>query len=206
RTSELALLGVERALFACTPGGRARYGAIIDALGARCAAVFAGAEPHCPEPVAQAAAALFKECGADGVVTVGGGSTIGLGKFIAARTGRPLLAVPTTLSGSEVTARYGGKIGPRKRTVGEGAAEPRRVTYDPDLRAWLPKHEPATTGMNCLAHWVEALYPSEPSPIASLIALEGICVLKESLPAVFARNDAGSRADALYAGCIGGML
>src|SRR5262249_5986382 len=75
-----------------------------------------------------------------------------------------------------------------------------------DLTATLPKHESATTGMNCLAHCVEALYPIEPSPIAFLLALEGIRVLRVSLPAVIARNDAGSRAEARYAGCIGGML
>jgi maleylacetate reductase len=105
-----------------------------------------------------------------------------------------------------MTALYGVKIGHEKRTVVDVAAKPRAVIYDPDLTASLTKHKSATTGMNCLAHCVEALYPSEPSPIASLLALEGIRVLKRSLPAVIAGNDAGARADALYAGCIGGML
>jgi alcohol dehydrogenase class IV len=204
--SELDQLGVNRVLFACTPSGRKRYSAIIDELGKRCAAVFAGAEPHCPEPIAAAAAAAFKESGADGVVTVGGGSTIGLGKFIAARTGKPFLAAPTTLSGSEMTALYAVKIGPEKRTFVDIAAKPRTVIYDADLAASLPKHESATTGMNCLAHCVEALYPAQPNPIASLIALEGIRALAASLPRVIECNDAGSRADVLYAGFIGGLL
>jgi maleylacetate reductase len=204
--SELDQLGIERVLFACTPGGRNRYSAVIDSLGARCATVFAGAEPHCPEPVAAAAAAAFEESGADGVVTIGGGSTIGLGKFIAARTGKPLLAVPTTLSGSEMTALYGVKIGQEKRTFIDVAAKPRTVIYDADLTASLPGHETATTGMNCLAHCVEALYPAQPNPIASLIALEGIGTLARSLPGVIERNDDASRAEALYAGFIGGLL
>jgi maleylacetate reductase len=204
--SELDQLGVERVLFACTPGGRDRYSAVVDSLGPRCAAVFARAEPHCPEPVATAAVAAFEESGADGVVTVGGGSTIGLGKFIAARTGKPLLAVPTTLSGSEMTAMYGVKIGQEKRTFIDLAAKPHTVIYDADLTASLPRHETATTGMNCLAHCVEALYPAEPNPIASLIALEGIRTLARSLPGIIERNDANSRADALYAGFIGGLL
>jgi maleylacetate reductase len=204
--SELDQLGVERVLFACTPGGRNRYSPVIDALGTRCAAVFAGAEPHCPEPVAAAAAAAFEASGADGVVTIGGGSTIGLGKFIAARTGRPLLAVPTTFSGSEMTALYGVKIAQEKRTFVDVAAKPRTVIYDVDLTATLPRHETATTGMNCLAHCVEALYPAQANPIASLIALEGIRALARSLPGVIERNDAASRGDALYAGFIGGLL
>jgi maleylacetate reductase len=204
--SELDRLGVDRVLFVCTASGRTRYAAIIDRLGARCAAVFAGAEPHCPEPVAKAALAAFEASGADGVVTVGGGSTIGLGKFIAAHIGRALLAVPTTLSGSEMTALYGVKIGQEKRTFVDPGAKPLAVIYDPDLTASLPKHETATTGMNCLAHCVEALYASEPNPLASLIALEGIRTLKTSLPGVVERNDTGSRADALYAGFIGGLL
>jgi alcohol dehydrogenase class IV len=204
--SELDQLDVRRVLFACTPGGRNRYSAVIDALGTRCAAVFAGAEPHCPEPVAAAAAAAFEESGADGVVTIGGGSTIGLGKFVAARTGRPLLAVPTTLSGSEMTALYGVKIGQEKCTFVDVVAKPRAVIYDADLFASLPRHETATTGMNCLAHCVEALYPAQPNPIASLIALEGIRTLARSLPCVIEHNDAAARADALYAGFIGGLL
>jgi maleylacetate reductase len=204
--SELDQVGVVRVLLACTQGGRNRYSAVIDALGTRCAAVFAGAEPHCPEPVAAAAVAAFQESGADGLVTVGGGSTIGLGKFVAARTGRPLLAVPTTLSGSEMTALYGVKIGQEKRTFVDVAAKPRTVIYDADLAATLPRHETATTGMNCVAHCVEALYPAQPNPIASLIALEGIHALARSLPGVIEHNDAAARADALYAGFIGGLL
>lgn len=70
----------------------------------------------------------------------------------------------------------------------------------------LPKHEIATTGMNCLAHCVEALYPTEPNPIARLLALDGIRVLGRALPAFIEVNDAGSRAAALYGGFIGGLM
>ena len=203
---ELDLLGVKHALFVCTPGGSQRYASIVAALGSRCAASFAEAEPHCPEPIATAALETYDQAHADGVVTVGGGSTIGLGKFIAARRKTPFLAVPTTLSGSEMTALYGVKIGREKRTWIDIAARPRTVIYDPVLTETLPKYETATTGMNCLAHCVEALYPAQPNPIARMLALEGIRNLAAALPAVLERNDVPSRSQALYAGCLGGML
>jgi len=204
--AEFERLGVARVLVVCTESGAARYRPIIDALGTRCVGVFACAQPHCPEPVALAALAEFAASGADAVVTIGGGSTIGLGKVIAARCKVPLVAVPTTLSGSEMTALYGMKIAEEKRTWTDGAARARTVIYDPDLTATLPTYETATTGMNCLAHCVEALYPAEPNPIARLIALEGIRALAASLPGVAERNDAASRGGALYAGFIGGLL
>lgn len=204
--AELDLLGVKRALVACTASGARRYGAIVAALGARCAAVFAKAEAHCPQPIAEQALEAFVANGADGVVTIGGGSTVGLGKFIAAKRKAPLLAIPTTLSGSEMTSLYGVKVGHEKRTWTDIAARPRTVIYDPALTESLPAHETATTGMNCLAHCVEALYPAQPNPIARLLALEGIRSLAASLPGVIERNDTASRARALYAGFIGGML
>lgn len=204
--AELDLLGIKRALVACTASGARRYSNIVAALGARCATVFAKAEAHCPEPVAEQALEAFAAHNADGVVTIGGGSTIGLGKFIAAKRCAPLLAIPTTLSGSEMTNLYGVKIGHEKRTWIDIAARPRTVIYDPALTETLPAHETATTGMNCLAHCVEALYPAQPNPVARLLALEGIRSLAESLPGVIERNDVASRARALYAGFIGGML
>jgi maleylacetate reductase len=187
--AELDLLGVTHALFVCTPGGKRRYEAVIDRLGARCAGVFAEAEPHVPEAVAEASLKAFADTQADGVVTIGGGSTIGVGKFIAAHRRTRLLCVPTTLSGSEMTSLYGVKIGNEKRTSRDIAAKPATVIYDPELTATLPKHETATTGMNCLAHCVEALYPAASNPIARMLALEGIRHLAAGLPSVIERND-----------------
>jgi maleylacetate reductase len=204
--AELDLLGIKRVLVACTPSGARRYDDIISALGARCAVVFAKAEAHCPQPVAEGALEAFVTHGADGIVTIGGGSTIGLGKFIAAKRGAPLLAIPTTLSGSEMTSLYGVKVGNEKRTWNDMAARPRAVIYDPALTENLPAHETGASGMNCLAHCVEALYPAQPNPVARLLALEGIRSLAASLPGVIERNDIASRARALYAGFIGGKL
>lgn len=203
---ELDLLKVSRALLICTPRGPQRYASIVDALAARSAGIFAKAEPHCPEPVATAALEAISAAQADGVVTVGGGSTIGLGKYIAAKTGRPFVAIPTTFSGSEMTPLYGLKIGLEKRTWVDPAAKPRTVIYDPDLIASLPAHEAATTGMNGLAHCVEALYPAVPNPLARLMALEGIAAFADGLRGLKSRNDEQARSRALYGGFIGGLL
>ncbi len=204
--AELDRLDVLRVMIVCTPSGEARYRPIAAALGDRCTRVFPQAQAHCPESIANAALEAFDDSGADGVVTVGGGSTIALGKVIAARRQKPFVALPTTLSGSEMTALYGMKIGREKRTWTDAAAKARTVIYDPELTLALPKHQTATTGMNCLAHCVEALYPAQPNPIARLIALEGISALGKSLPGVIERNDTASRAGALYGGFIGGLL
>lgn len=205
--AELDRLGVSRVLFACTPSGPARYHGVIEQLGARCVAVFAGAEPHCPEPVAWAALQEFLRVNADGVVTVGGGSTIGLGKYITRATGRPYLAVPTTLSGSEMSPVYGIKVGLEKQTGRDSRAMARTIIYDPALTTSLPCHETATTGMNSLAHCVEALYPTAPNPIASALALEGIRALAEGLPwSVEKPGDLAARSRALYGGFLGGLM
>jgi maleylacetate reductase len=203
---ELDLLKVDRVLLICTPRGPQRYAPIVDALGSRLAGIFAKAEPHCPEPVAVAALKAMAEVQADGVVTVGGGSTIGLGKYIAANTGLPLLTIPTTFSGSEMTPLYGVKIGLEKRTWVDPVAKPRTVIYDPDLLATLPAREAATTGMNGLAHCVEALYPDVPNPLARLLALEGIAAFAQGLRGIGAQHNDTARTRALYGAFIGGLL
>lgn len=204
--AELDQLGHKRVMVASTRNGAARYRSVIDSLSGRCVAVFGDAQPHCPEEVALAALEQFKSSRADAVVTIGGGSTIGLGKVIAARCKVPFLAIPTTLSGSEMTALYGMKIGDEKRTWNDPAAKACCVIYDPNLLASLPRHEIATTGMNCLAHCIEALYPAQPNPVARLLALDAIGVLSRALPGTIEVNDAPSRAGALYGGFIGGLL
>lgn len=203
---ELDRLGGKRAILACTEAGGKRYEKVIKHLGTRCVGVFDKALPHCPQAVAEAVLARFDSEHADSIVAIGGGSTIALGKFVAAKRSAPCLAVPTTLSGSEMTSLYGVKVGEEKRTFNDPTARPRTVVYDSSLTESLPKHETATSGMNCLAHCVEALYPTSPNPVARLLALEGIRTLSEALPGVIERNDPESRAKALYAGFIGGSL
>jgi maleylacetate reductase len=204
---ECERLGIGRAVLVCTPPGAARYRDVGDVLATRRVATFAEAEPHSPEPVVERCRALWRASGADGVVTVGGGSTIALGKILAAEEGAKFICLPTTYSGSEMTDIFGRKIGNEKRTARNVKCRPHTVIYDPELTLGLPRHATVTTGMNSVAHAVEALYPQTPNPVAFVLAREALCAHREGLPdAVAHPTDVAARSRALYAGFLGGLL
>ena len=162
--------------------------------------------PHVPAEDAAHARKLAEDNAIDLIVTVGGGTATGLGKAVAL-TGVPLLAVPTTYAGSEATPIHGTTEGARKRTGRDASALPRTVLYDPSLTTTLPARTTATTGMNALAHCVEALYAENPSPVTSLLAYEGIKVLVNSLPACVDDPDSrAGRTDALYGAYLAGTV
>ncbi|MCG8441487.1 MAG: iron-containing alcohol dehydrogenase [Caulobacterales bacterium] len=200
-------LGAGRVLGVSTRSGRRRYAAVFDALGDGLAGVFDDAQPHCPHAAVEACRTLYKGLGADGVVTIGGGSTTGLGKILSAEEGAAFVCVPTTYAGSEMTSIYGRRIEGEKRTVKEPAARPGWVIYDPDLTVSLPARESAITGMNSLAHAVEALYPQTPDPLAFEAARLALALHRDALPRVIgARPDPAARARALTAAHLGGVL
>ncbi|HMQ29636.1 MAG TPA: maleylacetate reductase [Chloroflexaceae bacterium] len=196
---EAARLGLERALVLSTPGQRRLAEQAAATLGARAAAIHAGAVMHVPVESVAAARAEAGRLGADGYVAIGGGSTIGLAKGLALETGLPVVAVPTTYAGSEMTPIYGLTEGGVKRTGRDERVRPRAVIYDPELTLSLPAAVAGPSGINALAHCVEALYAHDASPITLLIAEEGIGALSAGLAAVIA--DPGGlegRAQALY--------
>ena len=143
---------------------------------------------HVPVEVAEQARAAARELGADGCVAVGGGSAIGLGKAIALEHGLPVIAVPTTYAGSEMTPVWGltegGAEAHRPRPA--GAAGERRSTT-PSSPSPCPSAMSVTSGINAIAHAVEALYAPDASPVISLMAEEGVRALTAALPAVVAR-------------------
>src|SRR5215468_9308317 len=129
---EAARLGMKRALVIATPGSGARLGArLVETLGERAAGLHAQAVIHVPKPVAEAGISAARS--ADGLVAVGGGVAIGLAKIIARDLGLPILAVPTTYSGSEATPIWGMSDGERKFTGKDNKVLPRTIVYDPDL-------------------------------------------------------------------------
>ncbi len=205
--AELGRLGIARAMVLTTPTGANRYAAIIGAVTGREIVPYSEAAAHSPERVSLDALATFLRTGCDGLVSIGGGSTTGLGKFIAASTGKSLVAIPTTLSGSDMTPIYGWKADGEKHTRIDPRAMPRTILYDPELHVGLPAGTTVRSAMNCLAHLVEALYPAQPNRIAAALAAEGMRALVAALPAAIREPMAiAPRAQLCYAAFLGGHL
>jgi maleylacetate reductase len=205
-TEEVARLGCRRVLVLSTPQQHEIGQAVCNGLGDRAAGSFADATMHTPVDVTVRALAQSNTVGADGFLAVGGGSTIGLGKALALRTGLPLLAVPTTYAGSEMTPILGETEGGRKTTQRTPAVLPRTVIYDVDLTVGLPTGLSVTSGINAIAHAVEALYAQDRNPVTSLLAIEGIRALGAALPAIAAETgNQQARAQALYGAWLCGI-
>jgi maleylacetate reductase len=143
---------------------------------------FADATMHTPIEVTNQALAMIKSEGCDGTIALGGGSSTGLGKAIALRTDFPQLVVPTSYAGSEMTNILGETENSKKTTTRNPKIQPETVIYDPDLLDTLPHKFAATSGVNAIAHAVEALYAVDGNPIVSLMAEEGIRALATALP------------------------
>ena len=203
---EIDALGARRALVLATPEQAGQAEEVARRLGARCAGVFARAVMHVPIETARAAREEAARVGADCAVAIGGGSTTGLGKAIALESSLPILAIPTTYAGSEMTTIYGITEGGLKKTGRDARVLPKTVIYDPELTLGLPVGLSATSGMNAIAHAVEALYAVDANPIVSMIAEEGIRALAAGLPAVVAApHDLAARANALYGAWLCGV-
>ncbi len=177
-------LGGSRALVLSTPEQKKTGERVVGVLGALAVALFPGAAMHTPVEVTEEALHIYREFGADCVVAVGGGSTTGLGKAIALRCDAPQLVIPTTYAGSEVTSILGETAGGEKRTQRSPKVLPEAVIYDVELTLSLPARLSATSGMNAMAHAVEALYAKDGNPIVSLMAEEGLAALAAGLPAI----------------------
>lgn len=132
--AEITALGAHRALVLCTPEQRASGERVADLLGDRAAGIFDRAAMHVPLETAREAREVARHLGADCAVAIGGGSTTGLGKAIALDAGLPILAIPTTYAGSEMTSIFGITEGGLKRTGKDTRVLPRTVIYDPDSR------------------------------------------------------------------------
>jgi maleylacetate reductase len=139
---------------------------------------------HVPAEVIAGAGARARLTGADVVVCIGGGSSTGLAKGIARDVGLPIVAVPTTYAGSEMTSIWGSTENGNKTTARAAVVRPRTVVYDPELTVGLPVGLSVTSGINAIAHSAEALYASRPSPLTRLMAAEGIRALTSALPAL----------------------
>lgn len=203
---EVEKLGARKALVLSTPQQEAWARNVAELLGSSAAGVYSNATMHTPVEVSEEAVAYAKRVGADCVVALGGGSTTGLGKAIALRTGLPQIAVPTTYAGSEMTPILGETEKGVKTTQRQPVILPKTVIYDVDLSITLPPALSATSGLNAMAHAVEALYAQNRNPVTSLMAEEGIAAFARSLPTIVqSPKDVEARSDALYGAWLCGI-
>ena len=202
---EIDRLGLKRVVVLCTPQQTADAEAMAADLGGRAGGVFAHAAMHTPLAVTEKALDSVRQMGADGVVAIGGGSAIGLGKAIALRTDLPQVVVPTTYAGSEMTPILGETANGVKTTQRSLKVLPETVIYDVELTLSLPASLSGTSGLNAIAHAVEALYAQDRNPIVSLMAEESIRALARALPRIAKDpHDREARSDALYGAWLAG--
>jgi alcohol dehydrogenase class IV len=174
------------------------------ALGERLVATYERVQPHVPEREVAEATALAKRHEIDAIIGLGGGSAIGAAKAVSialeqARTGRPagaafptdqplipVIAIPTTYAGSEMTPTYGVTRNvdgiSTKVTVTDPKIAPKVVIYDPLLTIDLPPGATGGTGINAVAHCIEALYSITRNPLSTAAALAGLRAISRSLP------------------------
>jgi maleylacetate reductase len=208
---EIEALGRRRALVLATAQQADSARRIADLLGTRAAGIFAQARMHVPIETARAARDEARRLGADCAVAIGGGSTVGLGKAIALESaldgGFPILAIPTTYAGSEMTPIYGLTEGGVKKTGRDLRVLPKTVIYDPELTLTLPLGLTLTSALNAIAHAAEGLYAHDGNPIMALMAEEGIRAAAAALPRLAANpHDLDARGDALYAAWLCGSV
>ena len=204
--AEAERLGLRRLMVLATPQQAASAQAMAAQLGCSAAGVFAEAAMHTPVEVTERALRAVADMRADGLIAVGGGSTTGLAKAIALRTDLPQIVAPTTYAGSEMTPILGETRDGAKTTQRSLKVLPETVIYDVDLTLTLPPKLSATSGLNAIAHAVEALYAQETNPITTLMAEEGIRAFARALPVIAETpEDREARSDALYGAWLCGM-
>jgi alcohol dehydrogenase class IV len=201
--AEVDAFGAQRILLIAGESETALARELCASFADRVTATFSGIRPHVPVEVAESAREAAAD--ADLVLCVGGGSTTGTAKAVALTTGLPIVAVPTTYAGSEVTPVWGLTQGSRKTTGTDPKVLPRTVVYDPDLTLTLPTALSVASGLNAMAHCVEAFWAPRRNPVSSAVAEDGIRHLAAGLPAVAADpEDGGARADLLLGAYLAG--
>jgi maleylacetate reductase len=179
---------------------------ITDSLRDLHVATIRGDRQHVPADVVASAEAKVVELRADVLVAIGGGSATGLAKAVALRQKLPIIAIPTTYAGSEMTPIWGVTDQAKKVTGCDIGVLPRTVIYDPVLTYSLPPQATAASGMNAVAHCVESMWTEAANPITDAVALDGIRCLAAGLRAsVASPSDAAARSQALQGAWLGGV-
>ena len=196
---EAASLGVHRAMLISTPAQATTAEDIARQHPDMIAVTFTDAQMHTPVEVTERALEKIRHAECDGLIALGGGSTIGLAKAIALRTDLPQIAIATTYAGSEATPILGETRDGLKTTIRDMRVLPEVILYDVDLTLTLPVGLSMTSGLNAIAHAAEALYARDGNPLIGLLAEDGVRAMASALPAILRDpHDADARAKALY--------
>jgi len=202
---ELDKLGFSRALVLTTPNQTRDGEAITELLGNRAVGLFDQAVMHVPAATVEQAIAEVERLKADCTVSLGGGSTTGLGKALALKLDLPNIVIPTTYAGSEMTNIWGITDQGRKVTGRDNKVLPTLTIYDPKLTLSLPAKFAGPSGLNAMAQAVVNVTSGTLNPIVANMALAAVRALSRSLPKVVADpNDLDARAEALYGACLAG--
>ncbi|TDZ44904.1 Maleylacetate reductase 1 [Colletotrichum trifolii] len=205
---ELQSRKLSKPLIICSPSRTSLANKIRDKLseaGITDTSILDTAKVHNPSEIIGPAVERAQD--RDVLVSVGGGSAVGLGKAIALRTGQPQVAIPTTYSGSEMTPIIGETKDGRKTSTTDPRILPKVVIYDVELTLDLPPKVSGPSGLNAMAHSFEALYSRQASPITDHLALESIKALSRSLPVVVSDLPSlEARTSALYGAFLAGLL
>ncbi|MEU6375801.1 maleylacetate reductase and hydroxyquinol 1,2-dioxygenase domain-containing protein [Streptomyces sp. NPDC046909] len=204
-SEEVERLGRRRVLVLAGPHRADVTERVEKVLGPLLVGRFDGAAMHTPVDVTERALALLHEIQADCVVAIGGGSTTGLAKALAVRTGVDQVVLPTTYAGSEVTPVLGETENGVKTTRSSPEILPETVIYDVELSRRLPVPLTVTSAVNAMAHAVEALYSPDANPVVDGMALDAIGRLARGLRRLAADpGDPDTRRDLLHGAWMAG--
>lgn len=174
-------LDSDRLLLIASERDRQRVRELVAPFSARVVATFTAVREHVPIGTAWDARAVATDAHVDGILCIGGGSTTGVAKAVALTERIPIVAVPTTYSGSEVTAVWGLSKDGRKTTGTDLGVLPKVVVYDPELTASLPRELAVASALNAMAHGVEAQWAPGRNPVSAVIGQEGVAALVSGL-------------------------
>ena len=202
---ELDKMGLSRALVLSTPFQSEQASEIASLLGDRASGLFDQAVMHVPGETVKAAIKLANSVKADCTVSLGGGSTTGLGKALVLKLDLPNIAIPTTYAGSEMTNIWGMTDNQRKVTGRDVKVLPDLTLYDPELTRTLPTDIAGPSGINAMAQAVVNVATDKPNPMISMMGTEAVRALAVSLPKVIENpDDMEARSDALFGACLAG--
>lgn len=172
---------------------------LLQVLSDRAVGMSSDAAMHTPVEVTERVLERVSNASPDCLVSLGGGSTTGLSKALALRTGLPQIAIPTTYAGSEATTILGQTEQGRKTTLRSIKVLPRVIVYDVELTLGMPAGLSVVSGINAMAHALEALYAKDGNPVMSLLAEQGIAALARALPIIAEDTQhREARSDALF--------